>query len=68
MRSVRILGSMCDLADARGKSEGNRDLEGMDVMIGNIIDDKAVRIRSDMKSMILIPGNILADVSIPSRR
>ena len=50
----------------REKSETNQIPEGsMDVMIGNIIDDKAVQDQVGYEKYDIVTANILADVLIP---
>ncbi|MFR7968788.1 MAG: 50S ribosomal protein L11 methyltransferase [Hominisplanchenecus sp.] len=56
----------CAISAARENLEANQIPEGsMDVMIGNIIDDKAVQDQVGYEKYDIVTANILADVLIP---
>lgn len=56
----------CAISATRENLEANQIPEGsMDVMIGNIIDDKAVQDQVGYEKYDIVTANILADVLIP---
>ena len=56
----------CAISATRENLEANQIPEGsMDVMIGNIIDDKAVQDQVGYEKYYIVTANILADVLIP---
>ena len=62
----RSLLDPCAISATRENLEANQIPEGsMDVMIGNIIDDKAVQDQVGYEKYDIVTANILADVLIP---